>query len=184
MKFHETSLKDAFIIDLEAREDDRGMFARTMCVEEFANHGLETRFVQQNQSVSAYRGTLRGMHLQSVPFAEAKLVSCSRGVIVDIIVDMRRNSPTFLCHEAFELSSENRRQLYVPQGFAHSFQSMVDDVEVRYLVSAPYTPEAEKGLRYDDPRLAIRWPLEIAYISEKDANWPYLSNTDDDERIF
>ena len=183
MKFHPTSLKDAWIIELEPRGDDRGMFARTMCTREFAEHGLATSFVQQNMSISPKRGTIRGMHLQRPPHAEAKLVRCVRGAIVDVIIDLRRDSPSFLCHEAFELNELNKLQLYVPTGFAHGFQSKVDNVEISYLVSSAYAPEAETGLRYDDPRLMIDWPLPVSAVSEKDATWPLLKAGDTDPRI-
>src|SRR5262245_44213053 len=176
MIFHETSLKDAWLVELERRGDDRGFFARTMCREEFAARGLDTEYVQQNTSFSAHRGTLRGMHYQLPPYTEAKLVRCIKGAIVDIIVDLRRKSPSYLRHECFELDEENRRQLYVPRGFAHAFQTVSDNVEVTYLVSAPYTPTAEGGLRYSDPRLGIAWPLPVSVISDKDASWPLLAD--------
>ena len=175
MIFHETTLKDAWLIEPELRGDERGSFARTMCRDEFARHGLVTDYVQQNMSVSAKAGTIRGMHFQRPPYTEAKLVRCVRGTILDVIVDLRQSSPTYLKHEGFELSAENHRQLYVPPGFAHAFQTLVDDIEVSYLVSAPYTPEAEGGVRYSDPMLDIKWPLPVTVISEKDANWPLLT---------
>ena len=174
MIFHKTTLKDAWIIQPELRGDDRGSFARTMCREEFAVHGLITDYMQQNMSISKSAGTLRGMHFQREPYAEAKLVRCLRGAIFDVIVDLRPDSPTFMVHEGFELSMSDHRQLYVPPGFAHAFQTLVDEVEVSYLVSAPYTPSAEGGLRYNDPRLGISWPLPVSTISSKDASWPLL----------
>ena len=176
MIFHKTSLQDAFLIELEKRGDDRGFFARTMCRQEFAAHGLDTDYVQQNTSFSAYKGTIRGMHYQLPPHTEAKLVRCIEGAIVDIIVDLRRDSPTYLKHEKFELTDANRRQLYVPRGFAHAFQAVSDDVEVSYLVSAAYTPAAERGVRFSDPRFGIEWPLPVTVISDKDANWPLLQD--------
>ena len=176
MIFHETTLKDAWLIDLQPRGDDRGIFARTFCHDEFAAHGMETVYVQQNMSVSALRGTLRGMHFQRQPHAEVKVIRCVRGTILDVIVDMRPDSPSYLKHEGFELSAQNRRELYVPRGFAHGFMTLTDDVEVTYLVSAPYTPAAEGGLRYNDPKLGISWPLEVTTISEKDAIWPLLTD--------
>jgi dTDP-4-dehydrorhamnose 3,5-epimerase len=145
-----------------------------MCRNEFATHGLDTDYVQQNTSFSAHKGTLRGMHYQLPPFTEAKLVRCITGALVDIIVDLRRSSPTFMKHERFELTDRNRLQLYVPRGFAHAFQTIIDDVEVSYLVSAPYTPAAERGVRYSDPRLGIEWPLPVTVISEKVADWPFV----------
>jgi dTDP-4-dehydrorhamnose 3,5-epimerase len=174
MIFHETRLGDAWLIELEPRGDERGMFARAMCREEFGERGLLTDYVQQNISLSADKGTVRGMHYQRAPHTEAKLVRCTRGAIRDVIVDMRRSSATFLQHQGFELTSENRHQLYVPPGFAHGFQTLSDDAEVTYLVSAAYTPEAEGGVRCTDPRLSIEWPLPITNISAKDASWPLL----------
>ncbi|MBC7801197.1 MAG: dTDP-4-dehydrorhamnose 3,5-epimerase [Gemmatimonadaceae bacterium] len=174
MIFHKTTLSDAWLIEPERRGDERGFFARTMCQAEFAAHGLISGFVQQNMSASAQSGTLRGMHFQRAPFSEAKLVRCVRGRLLDVIVDLRAGSPSYMRHEAFELSAENGHQLYVPPGFAHSFMTLVDDVEVSYLVSSPYTPSSEGGLRYNDPALAIAWPRSVTTISDKDANWPLL----------
>jgi dTDP-4-dehydrorhamnose 3,5-epimerase len=174
--FHRTTLADAFLIELEKRGDARGFFARTMCRHEFAAHGLDTEYVQQNTSFSVQAGTIRGMHYQLPPYTEAKLVRCIAGEIVDIIVDLRRQSPTFMKHEKFVLNDRNRLQLYVPQGFAHSFQAISNNVEVSYLVSAIYTPGAEGGLRYSDPRLGIEWPLPVSVISDKDALWPLLGD--------
>ena len=176
MIFIETTLKDAWIVEPELRGDDRGFFARTMCAADFEARGLAFRFVQQNTSFSAHRGTLRGMHFQRGADAEAKFVRCIKGAIYDVIVDMRADSPTYGRHQGFELSEENRRHLYVPPGFAHSFQTLTDDVEVTYLVSAPYTPSAEGGLRYNDPALAIAWPLPVSVISDKDASWALVGS--------
>ncbi len=177
MIYHKTSLQDAWLIELEPRGDERGSFARSMCRDEFVSRGIIGDFVQQNISTSRQAGTLRGMHFQRAPYAEAKLVRCLHGAILDVIVDLRADSPSYLRHEAFELSAKNKHQLYVPPGFAHSFQSLVDDVEVSYLVSAPYTPAAEGGLRYNDPLLGISWPLTVTAISEKDAGWPLLDTS-------
>lgn len=174
MRFLSTTLKDVWLIELEPRGDERGFFSRTMCEREFAAHGLLTRFEQINMSYSAYKGTLRGMHYQRSPHTEAKLTRCVRGAILDVIVDLRGDSPTYLKHEGFELTADNRRQLYVPPGFAHSFLTLVDDVEVIYPVSSSYAPQAEGGVRYDDPLLGIDWPIEIVHVSEKDAGWPLL----------
>lgn len=178
MIFHPTSLAGAFVIEPELRGDARGAFARTMCRDEFAAHGLVADFAQQNLSVTAQAGTLRGMHFQRDPAAEAKLIRCVRGAVHDVIVDLRAGSPSFLRHEAFELSAANGRQLYVPPGFAHGFQTLVDDVEMTYLISAPYTPSAEGGLRHDDPRLGIDWPLPVATLSERDRRWPWMQEGD------
>jgi dTDP-4-dehydrorhamnose 3,5-epimerase len=175
MIINETTLKDAMLIDLEKRGDDRGFFARTMCEDEFGKKGMESTWVQQNMSVSAHKGTLRGMHYQAPPHGEIKLIRCVRGAICDIIVDLRPDSPSFLKHEAFELTEENFRELYVPRGFAHGFITLSDKVEVTYLVSAKYNAPAERGLRYSDPMLGIKWPVEATTISDKDANWPLLT---------
>jgi dTDP-4-dehydrorhamnose 3,5-epimerase len=174
MIYRETELQDAWLIELEARSDARGMFARSYCRDEFAARGLVANFVQQNLSGSVQAGTVRGMHYQRAPFTEAKLVRCIRGAIMDVIVDLRGNSRTYLRHQQFELSAENKRSLYVPPGFAHGFQSLTPDVEVTYLVSAPYSPEYEGGVRWSDPGIDIKWPLPVSEISDKDANWPLL----------
>jgi dTDP-4-dehydrorhamnose 3,5-epimerase len=175
MKFHTTTLNDAVLIDLERRGDDRGFFARTFCVDEFAANGLPTEFVQQNTSYSANKGTLRGMHFQTAPHGEDKLIRCLRGAIVDIIIDLRPDSPTYKKWEAFELDDVNKRQLLVPRGFGHGFQTVSDHVEVTYLVTAKYTPSAEGGVRWNDPAFGITWPLEPTDVSDKDRNWPDYS---------
>ena len=174
MIYHPTTLQDAWLIELEPRGDARGVFARTMCRDEFAKHGMATDYVQQNMSISVQAGTLRGLHFQRPPHAEAKLVRCVRGAVHDVIVDLRAGSPTFMRHEAFELTAGNNRQLYVPPGFAHSFQTLTDDTEVSYLVSAAYAPAAEGGLRFSDPLLGITWPRPVTVVSDKDAGWPLL----------
>lgn len=175
MIFHDTTLKDAKLIDIEPRGDERGFFARTMCRDEFSRHGLVTEYVQQNMSFSRTTGTIRGMHFQRGVHVEAKLVRCIRGEILDVIVDLRAASPTYLRHEGFNLSAGNRRMLYVPPGFAHGFQTLSEDCEVFYAVSAAYAPEAEGGLRHDDPALDISWPLPVTNLSEKDGSWPFLT---------
>ncbi|MGF1480866.1 MAG: dTDP-4-dehydrorhamnose 3,5-epimerase [Cyanophyceae cyanobacterium] len=174
MQFIETKLKGAFMIDLEPKGDDRGFFARTFCVEEFKAHGLKPAVAQCNLSFNYKRGTLRGMHYQLAPAAEAKLVRCTQGAIYDVIVDMRPNSPTFLEHIGVELTAANRRALYVPEMFAHGYQALTDGAEVVYQVSQFYTPGYERGLRYDDPLLEIDWPLPVSEISAKDAAWALL----------
>jgi dTDP-4-dehydrorhamnose 3,5-epimerase len=173
--FHQTTLAGAFLIEPELRGDERGFFARTMCRDEFEAHGLNADFVQQNMSVSLSQGTLRGLHYQRPPNAEAKLIRCVRGKIWDVIVDVRPESPRYLHQEGFELSDENHRMLYVPEGFAHGFQTLTRATEVNYLVTATYAPEAECGLRYDDPKLGIGWPLPVSSISPKDTSWPLLA---------
>lgn len=175
MKFTKTSLNDAVLIDLEKRGDDRGYFARTMCTEEFATAGLETRYVQANHSHNVVKGTLRGMHYQTEPHGEVKVVRCVHGAIHDVIIDMRPGSPTEGRWEGFDLDAETGRMLYVPAGFAHGFQTLTDDADVAYQVSHPYTPGAEAGVRYDDPAFGIKWPLPVSTISDKDAAWAYVT---------
>jgi dTDP-4-dehydrorhamnose 3,5-epimerase len=171
--FDETRLPGAYTIDLERREDPRGFFARTFCANEFAEHGLNTRIVQANLSWNPRQGTLRGMHFQRAPHAEVKVVRATRGAIRDVIIDLRPESPTFKEWIAVDLTAENGRALYVPEGFAHGFQTLVPDCEVHYLVTEFYTPEAEGGVRWDDPAFGIEWPdPENAFLSEKDAAWP------------
>ena len=175
MIFTETKLKGAFIIDLEVREDERGGFARTFSQDEFAAHGLKTDVVQANLSYNHRAGTLRGMHYQLPPAAETKLVRCTRGAILDVIVDLREDSPTYLQHIAVELTAENRQALYVPELFAHGYQALTDGAEVVYQVSEAYTPGYERGLRHDDPQLGIQWPMPVTVISTKDRAWALLS---------
>lgn len=174
MKFETTPIAGVAIIDLELREDDRGFFARSFCQDEFAEHGLLPDVVQCNISYNHEAGTLRGMHYQLPPATEAKLVRCIAGAIVDQIVDLRPDSPTYLQHVSVELSAANRRALYVPPMFGHGYQTLVPDTEVMYQVSERYTPGQERGLRHDDPALGLSWPLPVGRISEKDANWPLL----------
>jgi dTDP-4-dehydrorhamnose 3,5-epimerase len=172
MQFHPTKLRDAFQIQLEPARDHRGFFARSFCAEEFAAHGLETNYPQHSISVSARRGTLRGMHYQHDPHSEVKLVRCTRGAILDVIMDIRPDSPTYRQWQGFELSSANGHQLYIPKGFAHGFQTLGDDTEVNYLISTPYKPELAHGIRCNDPAFGISWPLPVTEISEKDLHWP------------
>ena len=174
MRFIPTDIVGATVLELELRQDERGFFARSFDQQEFADAGLEPIVEQANVSFNHQAGTLRGMHLQIAPAPEAKLVRCTRGAIVDVVVDLREGSPTYLRHVAVELTAENRRALYVPPFFAHGYQTLVDDTEVVYQVSGRYTPEAERGLRHDDPVLAIRWPLPVDSTSPKDASWPLL----------
>ncbi|MEX0828312.1 MAG: dTDP-4-dehydrorhamnose 3,5-epimerase [Haliea sp.] len=176
MQFHTTTLDGAWLIDLEPARDQRGFFARTFCVDEFMTHGLETRYPQHSISVSARKGTLRGMHYQREPHSEVKLVRCVRGTIWDVIIDIRPNSSTYRRWQAFELSDSNGSQLYIPKGFAHGFQTVSEDVEVNYLISEPYRSEAARGIRYDDPNFAIAWPLPVTSISEKDLRWPNFAD--------
>lgn len=172
MHFKETKLPGAWLIEPVPAHDHRGFFARTFCAREYADHGLTTGFVQHNTSYSMARGTLRGMHFQKAPFEEVKMVSCLKGRIWDVIIDLRPQSPTFRHWQGFELTAANDRQLYVPEGFAHGFQTLCDHAEVGYLISAFYAPQAASGVRYDDPAFAIDWPLPVSVISEKDLTWP------------
>jgi dTDP-4-dehydrorhamnose 3,5-epimerase len=172
MQFHPTTLRDAWLIQLKPAHDRRGFFARTFCVEEFAARGLETIYPQHSISYSARKGTLRGMHYQCDPHAEAKLVRCVKGAIWDVIIDIRPGSPTYRNWQQFELSSMNGHQLYIPKGFAHGFQTLSDDVEVSYLISEPYDPRSACGICHDDPTFGIAWPLPVTEISEKDLHWP------------
>ena len=171
MIFNQTELAGAYVIELEPRADERGFFARTWCQQELAHHGLNTNVVQANMSYNTHRGTLRGMHYQRAPYAETKLVRCTRGAIYDVIVDLRPDSATFKHWIGVELTADNRRALYVPEGFAHGFITLADDSDVMYQVTAFYTPGAEGGLRYDDPAFGIDWPAPIAVISDKDRSW-------------
>lgn len=173
MIFTPASLEDAFIIDVERRGDERGFLARTFCEHEFAEHGLETRFVQSSTIFSPQRGTLRGLHFQKMPHGEVKLVRCTRGAARVTIVDLRPESRTYLRWLAVELSPENGRLLYVPKGFAQGYQTLVDDTEVAYQMSHEYVPEAASGVRWDDPAFAIEWPpSDQRVISERDQAWP------------
>ena len=177
MIFIETQLKGAWLIDPELRSDSRGFFARSFCATEFAAHGLKPVVAQCNVSFNHQRGTVRGLHYQLPPHAEVKLVRCTRGAIYDVIVDLRPDSPTYLKHVSVELTAENRRALYIPEFFAHGFQSLTDASEVFYQMSEFYTPGQARGLRYNDPALGISWPLPVSVVSEADANWPLLNTS-------
>lgn len=172
MIFHETKLAGAFVIDPERFEDDRGFFARTWCVAEFQAHALNPRLVQCSVSYNKKKGTLRGMHYQTAPHAEAKLVRCTRGAIHDVIVDLREDSATFRQSIGVDLTAENGRMLFIPEGFAHGFQTLEDDTEVFYQISEFYHPESARGARYDDPAFGIAWPLDVSIIAEKDLRYP------------
>lgn len=172
MIFTETKLKGAFIIDVKKIEDSRGFFGRSWCEKEAAEHGLATRMVQSNISLNLKKGTLRGMHFQHPPFRENKLVRCTRGIVVDIIVDLRPESPTHKQWIAVELSADTHRMLYVPEGFGHGFQTLEDNCELFYQVSQFYSPQHASGVRYNDPAFGITWPLPVSEISDNDKNWP------------
>jgi dTDP-4-dehydrorhamnose 3,5-epimerase len=169
--FQETKLSGAFIIDLDRRKDERGFFARTFCQHEFAEHGLKPLIAQANVASNLRRGTLRGMHFQYPPAAETKLVRCTRGAVLDIIVDLRPESPTYLQHIAVELNEGNMRALYVPERFAHGYQTLCDNTDTSYQVGEFYTPSAEGGLMYNDADLGLEWPLPVSIISQKDQNF-------------
>jgi dTDP-4-dehydrorhamnose 3,5-epimerase len=170
--FTETKLKGAYVIELERREDSRGFFARGFCQNEFRAHGLKPTVAQGNIASNIKAGTLRGMHFQYPPAAESKLVRCTRGAIYDIIVDLRPESSTYLQHIGVELNEDNQRALYVPERFAHGYQTLTDKTDTSYLVGEFYTPDAEGGLLYDDPSLKLNWPLPVSVISEKDQKFP------------
>ncbi len=175
MRFSETGLRGAFVIEPERREDERGYFARIYCEEEFGSHGLPGRMVQSSMSFTRKANTLRGMHYQLEPYAEDKLVRCTRGAIWDAIVDIRPQSPTFCEWLGIELTEENGRMLLVPKGFAHGFVTLTDDVAIAYQMSTAYAPEAARGARHDDPAFGIQWPVPVADMSEKDRSWPGFS---------
>jgi dTDP-4-dehydrorhamnose 3,5-epimerase len=170
--FTETKLKGAFIIDIERVEDGRGFFARTWCQREFEALNINSRLVQCNLSFNRYCGTLRGMHYQEIPYGEAKLIRCTRGRIYDVIIDLRPDSPTFTRWLAVELTADNSRMLYVPEQFAHGFQTLEDDSEVFYQMSEFYMPEYMRGVRWNDPAFSICWPPAERIISERDQKFP------------
>ena len=175
MRFIQSKLPDAWLIEPEPISDERGYFMRSFCARAFAERGLETRFVQHSQSYSARKGTLRGMHFQTAPHTEVKVVSCLAGAIYDVIIDLRPGSSTYRKWQAFELTAENQRQLYIPAGFAHGFQTLTEGAGVSYLISNFYEPSASTGVSYDDPALGIRWPLPVAAISDRDKAWALLA---------
>lgn len=172
MIFTETPLKEAYIIELERIEDERGFFARSWCVREFEEHGLNPNLVQCNISFNKKKGTLHGMHYQVAPHEEAKLVRCTKGALYDVIIDLRPDSPTFKRWFGVELTAENRKALYISEGFAHGFQTLEDSTEVFYQMSEFYHPESALGVRYDDPAFGIRLPLPVTAVSKKDLAYP------------
>jgi dTDP-4-dehydrorhamnose 3,5-epimerase len=175
MLFHPTRLQDVRLIELEQAKDERGYFARTFCTHEFAVAGLATVFVQHSISHTARTGTVRGMHFQRHPHEEVKLLRCVAGAIYDVLIDIRPNSPTYMQWEAYELAAGDGRQLYVPSGFAHGFQTLAPATEVAYMMTAAYAPDAADGIRHDDPAFGISWPLPVADISAKDQTWKDFS---------
>jgi len=175
MKFQPTSLAGLWMIQLELREDERGFLARTFCENEFARQGLNIRWPQCNLTLTKKRGAIRGLHFQAEPKPEIKLVRCAGGAVFDVLVDVRRDSPTFGKWEGFELSAENHRQLYVPGGFAHGFQCLTDNCVMFYQMSEFYVPELARGLCWNDPTVAIRWPVPEPSMSDRDRNLPQLA---------
>jgi len=174
MRFHATPLPGAYVIELDELNDDRGFFARAFDADEFESRGLNPRVVQCNLSYNRRAGTLRGFHYQTEPAAESKLVRCIRGAVHNVIVDLREAGPTYLRHTAVQLSAASRRALYIPPLVATAMQTLTDDAELYYQVGEAYTPSAERGLRHDDPRLGVTWPLPVRDISDKDAAWPLI----------
>jgi dTDP-4-dehydrorhamnose 3,5-epimerase len=183
MIFTETNLKGAFLVDLDLREDSRGFFARAFCQREFTEHGLNPVIAQANVAFSRTKGTLRGMHFQFPPVTETKVVRVTRGAILDVIIDLRPESPTYLQHVGVELTADNHRALYVPDRFAHGFQVLEDNTETTYLMGEFYTPGAEGGLRYSDSALGLVWPLPITEITARDAAWELLEHSEPHIRV-
>jgi dTDP-4-dehydrorhamnose 3,5-epimerase len=175
LKYTDTDIDGVTVVDIEPQNDERGFFARSFCADEFAKHGLDSTVAQVNFAYSHARGTLRGLHWQAPPFAEAKLVRCTRGAIFAVAVDIRPEPETFSTQVNVELTAENRRALFLPPYVAYGFQTLADDTEVIYQVSGAYEPRSEQGFRWDDPEFGISWPLPITVISEKDAGWPLIA---------
>lgn len=184
MIFTETRLKGVFIIDLEARSDNRGFFARSFCAKEFQAHGLNPTVAQCNLSFNHRKGTVRGMHYQCAPAAETKLVRCIQGAVYDVVIDLRPESDTYKSHVGVELTAENRRALYIPEGLAHGFQTLVDNTEVAYQMGDFYIPGYDRGFRYDDPAFGISWALPVSEISERDLALPLFETTFGDGQLI
>jgi dTDP-4-dehydrorhamnose 3,5-epimerase len=182
MIFTETKLRGAYLVEIERREDNRGFFARSFCQREFLEHGLKPVIAQANVAFTRKKGTLRGMHFQYPPAPETKLVRATRGAVLDIIVDLRPESPTYLMHVAVELSADNHRAIYVPERFAHGYQVLEDATETSYEVGEYYTPAAEGGLLFNDRRLGLKWPLPPGEISAKDSAWKTLDEIEPELR--
>ncbi|MDI9358770.1 MAG: dTDP-4-dehydrorhamnose 3,5-epimerase [Phycisphaerales bacterium] len=176
MVFTETHLKGCFLVDLDYRSDNRGWFSRAYCKKEFATIEHTKEWVQCNNSFTKKKGSIRGMHYQNPPFAEIKMIRCLSGKIYDVVVDIRKHSPTFLQYIGVELSATSRQCLYIPEGFAHGFQTLEDDTETFYFVSQYYEPQSEAGLRYNDPTIGISWHLPVIDISDKDTAWPLIND--------
>ena len=176
MKFIQTPLNGAYVVELEPFRDERGFFARTFCKRDFSVIGHHQEFVQFNHSMTRYKGTIRGMHYQVPPSAEIKLIRCIVGEVYDVIIDIRKDSPTFLNHYGIVLSNENLKMIYVPEGFAHGFQTLSDNTQMIYHHTAYYNPEYERGLRYNDPVFGIKWPMPPTNLTEKDQKYPMINN--------
>jgi dTDP-4-dehydrorhamnose 3,5-epimerase len=174
MIYTQTKLRGAYVIDIQPIGDDRGFFSYLFDAKEAASHGLSVKLAQVKLSYNPKKGTLRGMHYQAAPALESKLIRCTRGAILDIVVDVRKDSPTYLQHVAVELTANNRKALYVPPLFAHGYQTLADDSEVVYQVDEYYAPQAERGLRFDDPALGLEWPLPVSNLSAKDRSWALI----------
>lgn len=177
MTFEPTEIDGAFLVSMEAYEDERGWFARAWCENEFVAHGLDIRAVQTNVSFNHTRGTIRGLHWQVRPYEESKLLRCTRGEVFDVMVDVRKGSPTYGRWQGFRLAQGDRKLVYVPEGCAHGYQALTDGAEVTYNASHEYVPNAERGIRWNDPTLQIDWPVTPPIVSEKDASWPDFSGT-------
>jgi len=172
MRFTETKVKGAYLIDLEPREDNRGFFARAWCAREFEAHGLNPRVVQVNVAHNVKKALLRGLHYQRAPHAEAKTVRCTQGAVFDVVVDLRADSPTYKRWDGFDLTSDNRTMLHIPEGCAHGYQTLMNATDIEYLTSAFYAAESAGGVRFDDAAFAIDWPLPVSGISDADRSWP------------
>ncbi|MCV7091332.1 dTDP-4-dehydrorhamnose 3,5-epimerase [Mycobacterium interjectum] len=181
MKYTPTSVAGVTIIDIEPHRDHRGFFSRSFCADEFLHHGLIPEVAQTNICFNHTRGTVRGLHRQAPPHAEAKLVRCVRGAIADVAVDVRPESQTYGEHVMVELSADNRRALFLPPYVAHGFQTLTDDTEILYQISGPYVPDSEEGFRWDEAEFGIKWPLPVTVMSEKDASWPSLEESVESE---
>ncbi|RXP54101.1 dTDP-4-dehydrorhamnose 3,5-epimerase [Lutibacter sp. HS1-25] len=175
MIFTQTTLKGSYVIDLEPKGDDRGWFSRTFCENEFKKIGHTAHWVQLNHSFTKEKGTIRGMHFQTPPYGEIKLVRCISGAVFDVIIDLRKDSPTFLNYFGIEISSVNKKMIYIPKGFAHGFQTLTNDCELIYHHSEFYTPNSEGGIKYNDPKIAIKWPIQMQSISERDNLHPLIN---------
>ena len=182
MRFNECPVHGAWLIDPSPHEDSRGRFMRVWCATEFAAQGIDFAPVQANMGFSRMAGTTRGMHFQIAPHLEGKLVRCTRGAMFDVLVDVRADSPTYGRWFGVELTPENARMLYVPPMCAHGYQTLVDDTEMHYMASAAFAPDAARGLRFDDPEVGVRWPLDATIVSEQDRRWPYLHGLEDASR--